>query len=103
MTKQEYADYRERFFRFMEREFIEVFSTELDPETGDCPDPHFSHSPCEVCRRPLGGNRYKCVARQAESVGGLFFRFDACEDCVYFEAYGRLDDMTMLEIERSAD
>ena len=56
----------------------------------------FSWSSCEICGRPFGGDRY---AVHAVNDDNEILHFDACEDCVYFLEYGRLDDMTMLEIE----
>jgi hypothetical protein len=65
-------------------------------ESGNAPDPFFSWRACECCQRSLGGNR---ETYQFATVTGETFDADICTDCVYFAAYGKLDDMTMMEIE----
>lgn len=113
MTKQEYAEYQERVATFLQR--VEHVSTgpcsgcadcqrEYDLEDGqdmdDVPaEPWFSWRPCEVCGDRFGGNRehYHGIVDK-EIVHG-----SCCEDCVYYLNYGRLDDTTMLSIERSAE
>lgn len=55
-------------------------------------DPWFSKSACEVCGSRLGGNR-----SPLHGVDGYqdIIHLDVCDDCVYYTAYGRLDDLTM--------
>lgn len=81
MTSKEYADYEEAVADFFEREGV-CF---LSPEEGDG---FFTWSQCECCRRMMGGIRLTCR-------GDNGFLYDVCEDCVYYNAYGVLDDVTM--------
>src|SRR5690349_3384364 len=63
----------------------------VDPEAS----PFYSAQPCECCQRPLAGDR----ERYTFTGGAYAFEADICTDCVYWLAYGRLDDATMLEVE----
>lgn len=58
-------------------------------------EPFFSSRPCDCCGSHLGGDRetYQFATR-----AGKLFEADICTDCVYFLAYGQLDDATMMEI-----
>ena len=62
-------------------------------------EPFFARKPCECCQRFLGGDRETYNFMQEN---GEFFRLDICTDCVYFLAYGQLDDMTMLDLEKNS-
>lgn len=88
-----YADYKEHVALFMERKDLAFFFS--DPKYGDCIEPHFSKYPCDCCGSTLGGNRTKYVG-----VTSTYERYDftICDNCVYYNEYGRLDDTTMLEI-----
>jgi hypothetical protein len=55
----------------------------------------FSSASCDCCGRSLGGDRY--ILHAFDSDDNLY-HLEACVDCVYFLEYGRLDDMTMLDI-----
>jgi hypothetical protein len=92
-TSADYEQYNADVAAFLKREEIDDFSCEPDCE------PHFSRSPCDCCGRHLGGNRRPVTARRAPTKA--FLEYEVCDDCVYFVAYGRLDDTTMLESERS--
>ena len=55
-------------------------------------EPWYSQRRCEVCGLTLAGNRYPVhgVTEDNEIV-----HLDACENCVYYIEYGRLNDTTM--------
>ena len=116
MNAQEYAEYETNV-----ADFLKDFDGE--PSTGywaeerecDCPpddtcecenEPFFSWSQCPCCRSTLGGDRMDMIGWLA---GARAAGFDdehkwsgaICCDCEYYFAYGRLDDMTMLDIEGS--
>lgn len=116
MNKKEYAAYEEMAGTFFEREGINCISTMPPncPECGEelvcceCPEhgtpntePYFSWSSCDCCHTSLGGNRQDSWGYHPESK--QIFEYTICEDCVYYLEYGRLDDMTMLDIENSED
>lgn len=92
MTKVEYKEYQERVAEFIGRENIHFYTT-----TGD--EAYFSHYPCECCDMPLGGLRTRLTAVYRPT--GETLEFTICTDCEYYLEYGRLDDMTMLEMERN--
>jgi hypothetical protein len=120
MTKAEYARYEKRVAAFFKDEGI----TNLSPgkivcsnceaklhESGCCDEkcpncgadiecmnePYFSWRPCECCGSTLGGNREVASAYHPES--GNCFEYEICQDCIYYASYGRLDDMTMADME----
>lgn len=92
MTRAEYDTYVAYFNGFMAREGLQNLSLRLD-----CQEPYFSWGYCEVCGRPEGGDRYDCNGWSERDKEVK--EFVACEDCVYFAEYGRLDDTTMQELE----
>jgi hypothetical protein len=55
----------------------------------------FSWSQCECCKSTLGGNRETYTFAQTDN---KTFEADICTDCVYFLAYGKLDDVTMAQV-----
>ncbi len=65
-----------------------------EPEPGF--EPFFSWRPCECCGSHPGGDResYRFATHQNDLIAA-----DICADCVYYLAYGVLDDCTMLEVE----
>jgi hypothetical protein len=87
MTKLEYAAFRAAFDAFMTREGIENLSSEPDAE------PFFTWRPCECCGTPLGGNREKASGynRTTKEVQ----TYTVCTDCIYYAAYGCIDDESM--------
>jgi hypothetical protein len=99
MNKQQYADYERNIAAFLKRNAVKpgCHSPYYD-EDGDTREPFFSWRRCECCRSHLGGDR---ETYQFACEDGSQFDADICVDCVYYLAYGVLDDMTMLEIERS--
>jgi len=125
-TKADYEEYRRRVTEFFEKEEIENLSggrvtcercrTELNRDgdyptcaNAECPafgepligEPFFSWRACDCCRRPLGGSREDATGYNRKEK--RIQEYVICEDCIYFAAYGRLDDMTMLTIEDSKD
>ncbi len=110
MNKQEYAEYEKSVKAFMEREGIDNLSSghihypecKAELDDGECPthgqvdEPFFSWGACDCCGTHLGGNRehatgYNPTTKEIQE-------YTICEDCVYYSAYGRLDDQTMKEI-----
>lgn len=91
MTKSEYDAYAAAVAAFLSREGIDGFSCGEDCE------PSFSWRPCDCCARPLGGDRHEVTGYRAGE-GPFPFLYSVCSDCVYFEAYGVLDDMTMMDL-----
>lgn len=61
-------------------------------------EPFFSWRACECCGSRLGGNRetYSFAPEIGET-----FTADICTDCVYYLAYGQLDDMTMMDMDNA--
>ena len=94
-TKADYQEYQKAVADFFESEGITNLSCHEECE------PYFSWHACECCGGTLGGNRHDVSAYHPESKQVL--EYSVCEDCVYYAAYGQLDDMTMLGIEDSED
>lgn len=95
MNKREYEEYEESVKDFFKKEGINCLS-QMDMEV----EPYFSSSYCEVCNRYFGGDRYDCsgynpIIKQVQE------DYEVCSDCLYYAEYGRLDDMTMGDIEQS--
>lgn len=116
-TKAEYAAYERRVAEFMAEEGINCLSTgaikcddcNVSLEAGECPqchkdagqmdtEPYISSRPCDCCRDNLQGNREHATGYNPTTKEIL--EFSICQDCVYYAAYGRLDDTTMLSIEQ---
>jgi hypothetical protein len=114
MNKQDYASYERAVADFMEREGIDNLSgghircpecggdwdEETCPDCGAdrecCDEPFFSWRRCDCCGTSLGGNRehatgYNPTTKEIQE-------YTVCEDCIYYAAYGQLDDQTMLEV-----
>ncbi len=99
MNQQQYADYQAAVATFLEQNKVKPGChgpLNQEPEPGF--EPFFSWQPCECCQSPLGGNResYRFATHQND-----LFEANICTECVYYLAYGQLDDMTMLQIEDS--
>lgn len=113
MTKQEYQKYQEAIERNLKG--IEHVSTGACPGCSECDLPkdcteeerelaeesHFSWYRCQSCGSTLGGDRHPAHG-VIKLVGSpdLIFHFEVCSDCLYFLNYGRLDDLTMMEMEK---
>lgn len=107
MNAKEYADYEKAVADFMEREGLNCLSSQpTNPDKADNEewqydtDPYFSWRSCDCCGSPLGGNRedmcgYNPTTKEVQR------DYSCCVDCVYYAAYGRLDDRTMMEVEAS--
>lgn len=100
-TATEYKAYQNRVAEFLQQNGVKAgCNSPVDPESLG----FFSWRPCECCGSRLGGNREtysfaferKDANRRGEFVAS--FEADICDDCVYYLAYGELDDATMLEI-----
>lgn len=110
MSTKEYANYEARVARFLKENNVKpgCYSNASDPDTGEAIEPFFSWSSCECCNRSLGGTRetysfaYERMDANARGERVDTFTADICEDCVYYLAYGCLDDLTMLEITKNA-
>jgi hypothetical protein len=119
MTKAEYKRFEAAFRTFFKREGVVNLTTgylrcpqcggEWD-DSGKCEkcgadqqcwdEPMFSKSPCDCCGTRLHGDRehatgFTPTTREVQE-------YEICSDCAYYAEYGRLDDTTMLEVERSA-
>lgn len=103
MTREDYAAYVAAVAAGCEREGIRLDSLSgyFDDDSGErTRDPYFSWRPCPICSRSQGGTREDQLAVSTNT--GLVVTLEhVCEDCVYFAAYGRLDDSTMLAVEAS--
>jgi len=105
MNKGEYESYQKSVRYFLTAEGLD----DLHQVSGECPDcgvdygesPEggFSWSPCDCCGSTLGGTRYHAVGLNRKL--GQVFCYDICVDCLYYLAYGQLDDQTMMDIEDS--
>ena len=107
MNKEEYKAYQDRVtenINRMDMPYTMCISPGACPGCEDCTDiqydiasePYFSWLPCDICYRPLGGDRYPAhyIDNENEIV-----HLNICSDCYYYIEYGRLDDLTMMEIE----
>ncbi|GAG40794.1 unnamed protein product [marine sediment metagenome] len=114
MTKVEYEVYVKRVNAFFRTEGIANLSSSKPDEHCPCGEDYtgqkdyevesyFSHARCECCLRPLGGGREHATGWCPGDEGkpGEVLCYEVCRDCLYYAEYGRLDDMTMLEIEDS--
>lgn len=101
MTKSEYAQYEQSVASFLLKNDIKpgCCGPQVVTDDGETAEPFFSWSPCECCGSSKGGNRetYSFACNDGEQ-----FEADICVDCVYYLAYGKLDDTTMMEVEQSA-
>lgn len=91
MTKQEYVQYEKRVAKFFADEGIDCL--------GGDGEPYFSWRRCDCCGSHLGGDRYDCSGYNP-TTEEVQDGYSVCSDCVYYAAYGRLDDETMSSIEK---
>lgn len=116
MNKREYAEYQEDFkngtkgFTAWSSGFCSGCQDCLESYDICCKDkaeamierneivdePNFSWQACEICNSHLGGDRYAAHARDENNE---IIHFEVCTDCQYYMEYGRLDDMTMMNVE----
>ncbi len=76
-----------------------------DLEREQAEEPGFSWTACEACGsnhsgdadRVVGGSRYPAHGRDKDSA---ILHLSVCVDCLYYLNYGKLDDLTMMEIEK---
>ncbi len=89
MTKTEFTEYEKRVNTFIRDNRVKLGC--YSPTGSE----FFSNKRCECCLRNYAGDReeYSFACENGEQ-----FTADICADCVYYLAYGRLDDLTMLEI-----
>lgn len=108
MTKKEYQHYQEAIERNLKG--IEHVSTGACPGCSECDldkdcteeereladEPNFSWIPCKACGSMLGGDRHKAhgIIQGTRELTHL----EVCSDCLYFLNYGKLDDLTMMEM-----
>ena len=90
MNKAEYKAYEEAVAQFFAREGI----SHLSP--GEMVD-EFSRRSCDCCRTRLAGARHEALSynRQTQSVEV----YEVCSNCLYYDEYGQLDDLTMIMME----
>lgn len=98
MTSIEYQNYQAAVERFHEQNKLRPGLCGSSLKNGEESEPYFSWQPCECCGSTLGGNRedYSFACED-----GSELEASICQDCVYYLAYGQLDDATMMEIEES--
>lgn len=90
MNKAEYADYERRMTA------ADAWLLRFDPKDPD-EEGYFSHFPCGVCDRPTAGHRTECTWVNTNGRHGE--PLNVCDDCIYYQEYGRLDDQTMMDME----
>lgn len=88
MTKQEYCQY--------EKTINAWIASAKYPSNCHNVTPWYSYLPCEICHRRLAGDRYRA---KSIALDGEILEWDICGDCRYYLEYGRLDDMTMLDMD----
>lgn len=95
MNTTDYKAYQSKVARFLS---INSVKPGCHSPLEDEAEPYFSWRPCECCSSGLGGDRENY---QFATESGELFEAEICSDCVYYLAYGRLDDMTMLGMEEA--
>ena len=112
-TKADYEEYKKAVEEFFKTEEIETFTCGSLKHNYDNPEectgedhlhdsnsdyecePYFSYKPCDCCLRSLGGMRHDVIANHPTA--GIL-EYSVCDDCVYYNEYGKLDDLTMLNL-----
>lgn len=92
MNKKQYKEFQKNFKDFFIKEEIDCMSSKEQEQ-----EPYFSSWPCDCCGSPLRGNRQDYIAynpKRKEIQGS----YSICIDCIYYNEYGHLDDLTMLEM-----
>ena len=90
-----YCEYEKTVDNFNSREDCKIIS--FDTET----EPSFSWFPCDICGSRLGGDRYNVTIATHKNI--TYNDFRGCSHCLYYNEYGKLDDITMMEIENNPD
>jgi hypothetical protein len=106
MTTTQYAEYEAAVNRFLTLNKVKPGC--YGPAEHEV-EPYFSWAPCECCGSYLGGNReryhfaYECDRNKGKGfeAGVTVFEAEICSDCVYYLAYGQLDDMTMMDMDKA--
>jgi hypothetical protein len=99
MNKQDYERYQKNVARFLEREVLDRLLPLPETEEKSSTKPYFSTRPCDVCCYSLGGNRMNMGG--PSKTDSTWRTYSVCEDCVYYNEHGRLEDSTMQRIENS--
>jgi hypothetical protein len=118
MTRKEYERYKRSVADFFEHEGIDILATglthcpdcEVRFECNACPEcgkdaiefpnePYVSSHPCDCCGDPFQGMREDATGVVLGDGNNALLRYVVCEDCVYYNEYGRLGDTTMAQIE----
>jgi len=94
-NQTDYIEYKERVEDFFKREGLNNLSMQYTNEEEDI-ESYFSWQHCDCCSRPLGGDRWDCngynpTTKEVQS------DYSVCVDCIYYNEYDRLDDMTMID------
>jgi hypothetical protein len=97
MNKLEYDKYEAAIGNFLSLNHVKAECWSPVNQNGES---FFSWQACDCCNRPLGGTREE-YQFATEYYPIALFTADICQDCVYYLEYGRLDDLTMLEMERN--
>ena len=92
MNRKEYKNFEYSIEQFFKTEGITNLSSIEDCES------YFSHLPCDCCQRHWGGERED--ANGYNPTTKKIYEYSVCIDCIYYAAYGHLDDMSMLDIEK---
>ena len=94
-TKSDYAEYERRVADFFAEEGITNLSAMTDEE-GNAEEQAFSRTPCDCCRRSLGGTRIHASGYNPQTKE--IKTYWICIDCENYAEYGQLDDTTMLDL-----
>lgn len=90
MTREQYDVFCQAYDNFMERNGFDLLSTDTDSG-------FFSWHPCECCGSKMGGTRYWATGVNLKRKLREVYRI--CSNCVYYNEYGRLDDLTTMFVE----
>lgn len=98
----DYTEYEANVGAFFDREGIDNLSPDTEQDDDAFNEPYFSWRPCDCCGCSLGGDRHDCsgynpTTKEVQS------GYSVCVDCVYYCEYGRLDDVTMDRVGKSAE
>ena len=106
MNRLQYEQYEKDVAAFMKSEGLNCLNN-TPPENlvysgsgvdDEVSEPYFSHLPCDCCGSTLGGDREDCSGFNPET-REVQDGYSVCRDCVYYAAYGELDDDTMMGLD----